>query len=63
MPEPTRQWGKVSTGYREVYIPWNAPVEALSTANQKIAFGQVESAGEAVVGRVVDETAGNSVGN
>ena len=63
MPESTYQWRKVSAGYGEVYIPWNVPVEALSTANRKIAFGQVESAGEVVVVRVINETAGNGVGD
>jgi len=62
-PKPTYQWKWVSSRGINIYIPWNTTVEALSTANGKIAFGQVESAGEAVVARVVDEMAGNGVGN
>jgi len=40
-------------------MPWNVPVKVLSTANRKIAFGQVESAGEAIAPKVVDKTTGD----
>ena len=43
-----------------MYIPWNAPVEAVGRI---FAFGQVESAGEVMAVRDVDEGAGNGDGD
>ena len=43
-----------------MYVLWNAPVEALG---QIFAFGQVESAGEVMAARDIDEGAGNSDGD
>jgi len=33
------QWRRVSAGDGDVYIPCNAPIEVLGTANQQIIFG------------------------
>ena len=41
-PEPTIHWRKVSVEDIDVYVPWNAPIEALG---RTLVFGQVESAG------------------
>ena len=40
------RWRKVSVGDSNVYVPRNAPVEALGTASRTIVFGQVETACE-----------------
>ena len=48
------RWKRVSIGDGDTYAPWNVPIDHTS---RKFTFGQVESAGEVVVARVVDETA------
>ena len=61
------RWRKVSVGNSNVYVPRNAPVEALGTASRTIVFGQVETACEERVeaiapGDVEGETVGNGNG-
>ncbi|KIM57362.1 hypothetical protein SCLCIDRAFT_28844 [Scleroderma citrinum Foug A] len=60
MPEPTIQWRKVSGNNIDVYIPWNAPVEALG---RTFAFGWLESTGEAIAPIIEGERAGNGGGD
>jgi len=57
-PKPTRRWRKVSVDGGDVYVPWNAPVEVLGTANRRIVFGRVERGDEAIAPSVEGETAG-----
>ena len=59
-PEPTIRWRKVSIEDIDVYIPWNAPIEALG---QTLAFGQVESAGGRMTTDFEGEGAGDSDDN
>jgi len=54
-PKCTYQWKRVSVGDRDVYLPQNTLIDR---TGQIFVFGQAESAGEAVVARVVDETDG-----
>lgn len=49
-PEGVGRWRRVSAGDVEVYIAWNAPIEALETASQWIAFGEIESADSEALG-------------
>jgi len=67
MPELLGRWRKVSIGGGEVYVPCNAPVEMLGTANGRIVFGRVESACvervEAFAPSVEGERAGDVVGD
>ena len=44
-PKPTYQRKRVGTGDGDVYVPWNAPVEALGRA---FVFGRLESACEEI---------------
>ena len=46
-----------------MYAPWNAPVEALGTANRTFAFGEVESRDEAIAPSVESERAGDGDGD
>ena len=39
-PEPASQWRRVGVRDISVYLPWNAPVEALG---RTLAFGEVTS--------------------
>jgi len=57
-PKPTSRWKQVSAGDTDMYVPWNAPVEALGTASRRITFGQAESGDEAIVPSVKSERAG-----
>ena len=60
MPKPIRQWRKVSAGDGEVYILWDAPIEALG---RTLAFGEVESGRDkAIVPSLEGERAGNGNG-
>ena len=62
-PKLPRRWKRVSTGEVDVYAPWNAPVEALGTANRTFAFGEVESRDEAIAPGVEVEKAGDGDGD
>ena len=58
---PTYQWRSVSIDNVDVYIPWNAPVEAPS---RTFAFGEAESGDEAIVPDIEGEMAeGNGDGD
>jgi len=61
-PEPTKRWRKVSAGGIHVYIPWNAPVAAIETANRNIVFGRPDSGDEAIAPSVEGERAGEGDG-
>jgi len=58
-PKCTYQWKRVSVGDGDVYLLQNTPIDR---TGRIFVFGQAESAGEAVVARVVDETAGDGNG-
>jgi len=62
-PEVARRWRKVSIGGGDVYVPCNAPVEALGTANRRIVFGRVESGVEAIAPSLEGERAGHGDGD
>ena len=47
--KPIGQWRKVSAGDREVYVLWNASIEA---SGQTFEFRQFESIEEAIVPKV-----------
>jgi len=59
---PSR-WKRVSAGDGDVYVPWNAPIEALDTANRRLAFGEVESGVEAIAPSAKGERAGDGDGD
>jgi len=59
---PSR-WRRVSAGDGDVYVPWNAPIEALDTANRRLAFGEVESGVEAIAPSAKGERAGDGDGD
>ena len=54
MPDPASQWRRVGVGDINVYVLWNAPVEA---PGRTFAFGQLESGVEAIVPDVEGEMA------
>ena len=60
----TYRWKQVSIGDVDVYVPQNAPVEALGTTNRTIVFGRVETVCEgrvkAIALSVKSERAGDS---
>ena len=61
--EPIYRWRRVSIEYINVYILWNAPVEA---QGQTFSFGQLESGVEAIAPDIegkMAEGAGDSSGN
>jgi len=62
-PKRTYQWRRVSVSDGDVYVPWNAPVVVIETANQIFAFGEVESRVEAIAPSVESERAGDGDGN
>jgi len=62
MPECTDRWRRVSVDEVDVYVPWNAQVEAISTTNRRITFGEVESGDEAIAPSAGGETAGDVAG-
>ena len=62
-PEIVNRWRKVSVDDGNVYVPWNAPIEVLETANRRIVFGRVESGGEAIAPSVEGERAGDGDGD
>jgi len=49
------QWRQVGIGDANVYAPGTAPVVVISTANQRIAFGEVESRDEVIAPNVEAE--------
>ena len=53
-PKPADRWRKVSAEEINVYIPWDAPVEALG---RMFEFGQVEGRDEAIAPSVEGERA------
>ena len=53
-PKSTRRWKRVGVRDVNVYLPWNAPVEALG---QTFEFGQVEGRDEVIAPSVEGETA------
>ncbi|KIM67354.1 hypothetical protein SCLCIDRAFT_21204 [Scleroderma citrinum Foug A] len=58
-PKSTHRWKRVGVGDVNVYLPWNAPVEALG---RTLALGEVESGGEAIALRDIEgERAGVGV--
>ena len=59
-PEPTIRWKRVSVNDTNVYLPQNTPIDR---TGRIFIFGRAESAGEAMVARIVDETTGNGVDN
>ena len=63
MLKPTVRWRRVSPGDGDVYVLWNAPIEALG---RTFEFGQAESGVEAIAPIVEGETvegAGNGDGD
>ena len=62
-PKPTSRWKKVSVGDGDVYVPSNAPIEVLGTANRRIVFGRAESGDEAIAPSLKGERAGNGDGD
>ena len=63
MSELAVRWKQVSVGDINVYISLKAPIEALGTANQTVAFGQPDSRDEAIVPIVEGERAEDSNGD
>jgi len=59
-PKPAYQWKQVSLRGINVHVPQIRPID---TTNRMFVFGRAESAGEAVVARIVDETTGDGDGN
>ena len=59
-PKPADRWKRVSADDTYVYLPWNAPIEALS---QMFEFGQVEGADEAIAPSFECEGAGDGDGD
>ena len=57
LPEHTNHWRNVSVDDGDVYVPWNAPVEALG---RTLTFGQPERGDKVIVPDVKSERAGNS---
>jgi len=62
-PKRTYQWRRVSVSDGDVYVPRNAPVVAIETANRIFAFGEVESRVEAIAPSVESERAGDGDGD
>ncbi|KIM55295.1 hypothetical protein SCLCIDRAFT_30456 [Scleroderma citrinum Foug A] len=63
-PKGPKRWRKVSIDNVDVYVLWNAPIEALGTANRTFEFGEVESGRiEAIAPNVEGERAGDGDGN
>ena len=58
--DPTYQWKRVSVEDIDVYLPWNAPIEALG---QTLAFGEVESGEKAIAPGFEGEGAGIGIGD
>jgi len=54
-----RRWKRVSTAEGDVYVPRNAPVAAIETANRNIVFGRPDSGDEAIAPSVESERAGD----
>jgi len=59
-PKPTYEWKRVSGRGINAYIPQNMPIDR---TGRIFVFGRAESAGEAIVARIVNETTGNGVGD
>jgi len=59
-PKPTCQWKQVSLRGINVHVP---QIGLIDTTNRMFIFGRAESAGEAVVARIVDEMTGDGDGN
>ena len=57
-----RRWKRVSTAEGDVYVPRNAPVAAIETANRNIVFGRPDSGDEAIAPSVEGERAGEGDG-
>ena len=53
-PEPPDRWKRVSAGDSDIYLPWNAPVEALVIPSQKFVFGQVEGGDERTAAKTME---------
>ena len=62
-PKSTNRWRKVSIDDGDVYVPWNAPIEVLGTANRRIVFGRVESGVEGDQRSVEGKRAGDGDGD
>ena len=60
MPKCSYQWRKVSAGDRDVYVPWNTPVEV---SGQTFEFGELESREEVIAPSVEGEGAVGGDGN
>ncbi|KIM68355.1 hypothetical protein SCLCIDRAFT_20264 [Scleroderma citrinum Foug A] len=58
--DPTYQWKRVSAEDIDIYLPWNAPIEALG---QTLAFGEVESGEKVIAPGFEGEGAGVGVGD
>jgi len=61
-PKLPSRWKRVSAGDGDVYVPQNAPVVAIETANRIFAFGEVESGDEPIAASVEGERAGDGDG-
>jgi len=62
-PKRANRWRKVSVDGGDVYVPRNAPVAAIETANRNIVFGRAESGDKAIAPSVEGERAGDGDGD
>ena len=59
-PKSTRRWKRVGVGDISVYLPWNAPIEALG---RTLVFREVKSGEKAIAPSVEGKTARDDDGN